>query len=554
MAALQDQEQPPLYSHDPETLYLPSVPQKEPPLFSSVASERVHLPDFKSLRLPESNRHHLSPPSTAATTTNTTTTNGDAGQWNPLPLNQAVFPSVPSGSLRAGPEDVGSPMDTAADDHTSYSRAASVSMEDPDVRTAAEALTGLRSPRTVALRPNGTTSSTDPEPLLSLLTSSHPWLGGTINGSLSAYATTKNYSPRFIRNVAESVERNIGTPVANTVNAVGKKTGVEDGLRRYLGTHRRPSDLEQEDDATGGSKRRRIALNTSPADVEQGLSTPLSLRTRTDSQASQTESLPAYDDQRSPRYEEVNNTDIAIAPQSAEQTEERRNWSTQLMITTSGLGVALNDTALKNLKFCLSLLRGATQSIGDFMIALKTVIEDYEKTQKAGSQQEIVDGNGCSIDREERCRQLADKMKELGTAIWQTLKDVVDKVSKYTGGALPANAQQIVRSQLTSIPFRWQRSTSAASEQGTSSSSGEVKNANRMLAFAKEGLDMMGQVSTVVDGTLVSAERWLDRMGKRPRREEDSMAANEKAGYDKVMLGVDPSGGEAYGVMKPEKN
>jgi hypothetical protein len=30
---------------------------------------------------------------------------------------------------------------------------------------------------------------------------------------------------------------------------------------------------------------------------------------------------------------------------------------------------------------------------------------------------------------------------------------------------------------------------------------------------------MMAQVSTVVDGTVVSAETWLDRMGKRRRDE-----------------------------------
>jgi hypothetical protein len=32
---------------------------------------------------------------------------------------------------------------------------------------------------------------------------------------------------------------------------------------------------------------------------------------------------------------------------------------------------------------------------------------------------------------------------------------------------------------------------------------------------------MMGQVSKVVDGTIVSAEQWLDRMGKKPRRDEE---------------------------------
>jgi hypothetical protein len=36
-----------------------------------------------------------------------------------------------------------------------------------------------------------------------------------------------------------------------------------------------------------------------------------------------------------------------------------------------------------------------------------------------------------------------------------------------------------------------------------------------MVAFATEGLDMMSQVSHVVKATLDSAERWLERAGRR---------------------------------------
>lgn len=36
-----------------------------------------------------------------------------------------------------------------------------------------------------------------------------------------------------------------------------------------------------------------------------------------------------------------------------------------------------------------------------------------------------------------------------------------------------------------------------------------------MVAFAREGLDMMGQVSEAVRVTLVGAEQWLERAGRR---------------------------------------
>ena len=42
-----------------------------------------------------------------------------------------------------------------------------------------------------------------------------------------------------------------------------------------------------------------------------------------------------------------------------------------------------------------------------------------------------------------------------------------------------------------------------------------VTGAQRVIVLAKEGLDMMAQVSAVVDGTIVSAEDWCERLGRR---------------------------------------
>ena len=39
--------------------------------------------------------------------------------------------------------------------------------------------------------------------------------------------------------------------------------------------------------------------------------------------------------------------------------------------------------------------------------------------------------------------------------------------------------------------------------------------AHRILLLAKEGLDMVSQVSGIVDGTIVSAEAWCERLGRR---------------------------------------
>lgn len=404
----------------------------------------------------------------------------------------------------------------------------------------------MRSPTSRSATLSARENTTEPEPLLNLLTTVHPWLGGSINGSISAYNTTKTYSPRFLKYGAELIERNIGSPVVNTVSSVGRRTGVEQNLRRYLGeVHRRPSDLEQ-GDADPARKRPRVASPMSDAmEVE---STYASSRTRGGSQSSCTESLPAYDDQRSPKYEEtaVVTIDPATGKQQAQEdraqsSQDRRvNWSTQLIMTTSGLGVALSEASLKSLKLCLKLLRGATKHIDQMMNALRLLLDEYEAAvrKSRSSYPNEKSGDISMADGEsDDVRAMATKMKEYSSEIWKTLQGVVTSVSRYTGGALPQNASQVVRTQLLSVPQRWQLAsrTTASGNEGGEGGGEEVRGANRMLAFAKEGLDMMGQITAVVDGTVQSADAWLARIGRQPQEEP---VEEEKAPLTGVTVGT----------------
>ncbi|KAF2841305.1 Opi1-domain-containing protein [Patellaria atrata CBS 101060] len=553
------QELPPAYtSHDPASLDLPSVPRQEVPS----ANTSIHLPDLRSLGLPQSTRPR------GQSSTSDQGHNGfslqprmDSQQWSPASsLHHNSFPKVPATALRHPSDaEVTSPSTIDAEsvisnDEINLRAASVVSMDDPDVRMAAEALSGLGNPdfirspsahsTTLPLHSRMSSASVrdrqmqEPEPLLQLLTSSHPWLGGTINGSLSAYSSTKSYSPRFIQYGAEFVERNIGSPVANTVGAVGRRTGVEGGLRRYLGSRRR-SDMERsegenlEDQAHGNKRRRVFATDSDPMDIEKGLQTPPSRgRSRGDSQISM-ESLPAYDDQRSPKYEEH-----AITISSTEASEGARavhSWPTQLMITTSGLGAALNDGSLRSLKYCLKILRSATTHITELMHALRLVLDDWERTTRPShADQEQSDstskGPPCyqlSAEQEEHARIIAERMKTLSDDIWTTIKAVVNSVSRYTGGALPENAGDLVRRQLMSVPNRWRVASASTAATESSDSPETVGRAHKTLAFAKEGLDMISQVSLVVDGTIVKAEQWLDSLGKR-RGEQQAIEAQDK--------------------------
>lgn len=282
----------------------------------------------------------------------------------------------------------------------------------------------------------------------------------------------------------------------------------------------------------------------------------VSSRTRGGSQSSCTEPLPAYDDQRSPKYEENASTVVVVDPATgkeseseASSTQDRRvNWSTQLIMTTSGLGVALSDTSLRSLKKCLSFLRSATKHIDRVMHALKLLLEDYEAAMQnrrrsdggfSDSKMDVIEA-----EEDERVRNIANRMKSLSTDIWKTIQNVVSSVSIYTGGALPQNASQVVRTQLLSVPRRWQSTHQSAADGEAAQQGDEAVGANRMLAFAKEGLNMIGEITKVVDGTVQSAEGWLNRIGRKTPQDPETQSnasRGEKSGYTIMQKEVDES-------------
>ncbi|KAL4868532.1 hypothetical protein BDV12DRAFT_185891 [Aspergillus spectabilis] len=383
-------------------------------------------------------------------------------------------------------------------------RATSVlSMDDLE---AAQALEGLRtdfgaSPRTSQQTTASPESKPQPEPLLSLLTSTHPLISSAINNSVSAYTSSKSYSPRF-KSSAEFIERNIGSPVASTVHSVGRKTGVESGLRWALQRHASNSS------ESNRSKRRKVSGDKHPTerDLEIGLSANMDTKTLHETpDLYLNEDLPAYDNEKSPNYSEVDR----------ENSARQSTWQSRLMISTSGLGVAMSEESLRSLQYCLTWLKWANGRLGNSIVALQETLKEWEALPQKNEDESI---NGQATNQ----TQLSQRIQALKQDVLSTLKQVVDVVSKYAGGALPENARHLVRRHLTSLPHRFQVATTACPSHSSGSSSEQSNSARRILVLAQEGLDMMSQVSGVVNDTLVSAEHWCERLGrKRPEKSNE---------------------------------
>ncbi|CRK48713.1 hypothetical protein BN1723_008160 [Verticillium longisporum] len=131
---------------------------------------------------------------------------------------------------------------------------------------------------------------------------------------------------------------------------------------------------------------------------------------------------------------------------------------------------------------------------------------------------------------------LAARITALKADIIKNLQAAIETVSKYAGGALPENARVLVHRQITSLPQRFRYASMVEQQQnqeGGERQQEEItrEGANRVLVLAKEGLDMITQVSGVIDGTIVSAEEWCDRLGSK-RKDEGSVLPEAHAALE----------------------
>ena len=279
---------------------------------------------------------------------------------------------------------------------------------------------------------------------------------------------------------------------------------MEGGVRWFLRGGRRqqaPSDVE-----TGPNKRRRVDEKPAPPETKDD---PYGFTKDRRLSVSTMDTLPAYDDYRSPAYSE-----------SAEDGQAQRPtapWQSRLIMSTSGLSIAMSEESLRSLKYCLSWLRWANDHIGKVIGALKVAMDQFEKTQPEEAE--------APADRSE----LTARISALKGDVIKTLRDVIDTVSRYAGGALPENARDLVRRHLTSLPqrFRLASQTEAAQEPGTGAAV-EREGVNKVIVLAKEGLVIMEQVSDVLDGTIISAEEWCDRLGRKRREQREQVTAPEQ--------------------------
>ncbi|KAK3498956.1 clock-controlled protein 8 [Neurospora hispaniola] len=508
---------PPLVLHPPSNGLQPNKPRsrspssnrfqtREPaPLSLFDGSPTTELPPIQLDRKRSSSDHSL--PSIASLNV------GSSLQPTPTPQPPPKFVWPNSNPLSAYYAESDNDGRGASPQQRHDRRSTSVSLDDPQVMMAISALNELKtdsvsSPpnRNAPLRRGMTDQNQEPEPLLSLITTAHPIIESTVQRSSHLYTKTKNFSPR-IRSGLEYVEGSL-IPVADTVNNVGRRTGIESGVRWILGKRTKSSSDTRE---SGQNKRHMTSRPTNGTGGEARFSEAPTADASRRTSVSTIETLPAYDDQRSPAYSEtVEQNGQAVDPKSALHAQLGNG---RVQVTTSSLKETMKEESLRSLKYVLETLRDVTNTLQQGTNELSSVLDQYDRSTTRRDGEDHVMTNG-SAPEEDRTR-LVERMTELRKSIYSNIKDVSSVVANYTGAALPENAGNLVRHHLLSLPMVWSQAskTTTSSEQpNTQDPNALVRKAAKVaLSFSKEGLHIFSQIMEIIRTATDHAEDWRNK-------------------------------------------
>ncbi|PFH53265.1 hypothetical protein AMATHDRAFT_83943 [Amanita thiersii Skay4041] len=182
------------------------------------------------------------------------------------------------------------------------------------------------------------------------------------------------------------------------------------------------------------------------------------------------------------------------------QVAQRSRWQA-VLLEAGGLSAALSDENMRRLKYCLHCLQYATSQIDAQILILRDFIAGLQPLPPPTSPALDPSPSRQPVSQA-HMRTLTDVRRDLV----QTIRQVVDVVSKYAGGALPEPARTRVRGFILKLPHRWaskagvppsnlngtsatthpdlgERETVNAAASGT----GAVRRANRRAPYRERG-------------------------------------------------------------------
>ncbi|KAG2205269.1 hypothetical protein INT47_009534 [Mucor saturninus] len=193
-----------------------------------------------------------------------------------------------------------------------------------------------------------------------------------------------------------------------------------------------------------------------------------------------------------------------------QQTMGRSKWHQIVMHASSAAGTTaavISEESMKCLRYCLSWLQYASQHIDQQMNLLRKFLVSL-----ASNHHESEEG-ATTMTTHDDASTLAQIKKE----IVDTLRKVVEVISKYAGSGLPEQAKAAVRGFILALPTRWAMLNSPAAAPAASPSVAPADShihdtSIKLLNFGGESIEMIQSVALVFSDTIERAELWLNRL------------------------------------------
>ncbi|GAA6036008.1 hypothetical protein JCM8097_005212 [Rhodosporidiobolus ruineniae] len=214
---------------------------------------------------------------------------------------------------------------------------------------------------------------------------------------------------------------------------------------------------------------------------------------------------------------------------------QRSRWQT-VLVEAGGLGAAVSEESLKSLRYCLQWLLYATArldhqtaTLRDFILSLRAH-NRHSSSSSASSSNALVAASASA------------HLSQIKHEVVETIRKVVEVVSKYAGAALPEQAKRYVRQSILGLPVKWasaveQRGPTPAGAAGTTSALGAAGGPRRRRARERSG--SVGGVSVAASESDVGTPR--------PERMHESYFSGDGPASSSSGLGGDSTangGGE----------
>ncbi|KAI7850654.1 transcription factor Opi1-domain-containing protein [Circinella umbellata] len=287
---------------------------------------------------------------------------------------------------------------------------------------------------------------------------------------------------------------------------------------RY-GSSKRPSiKVEDEEDATLATAK--ILAKTSISDHPERNS----LRHRRNDSTTPIRSRPSSRSTSPHRPYTLKHKSPAVRHHKNNKDLQTSRWQQLILHASSAAGTTaavVSEESMKCLRYCLSWLQYAMQHIERQMALLRSYLvslathnnnnnnnsnnNNNKSTKELLHQEENPDATVASIKKE----------------MVDTVRKVVDIVSRYASSSLPEQAKNTVRSYILELPKKWQvanSSTTLSPMTNNNNNNNSVEDPQlhetsiKLLNFGGESIEMLQSVSDVFSDTVDRADLWLDRL------------------------------------------